>query len=381
MSLTCVSSSPECSSFALVKEAGAGEVVRSVMSRFGEQIDSISLRRKPFETLFKYMGTGLLWASGHRMLAVLFGAAESLLGIGLGTVGSMIDKMLGFGGSKMPQVSDSSLYESAKGTVDSIISRIRGKSAVFERRLMSKNGMFEMDDLLVAWAAGVAPVVAPAAAKSSLWSRMGRWIGLVKGGERLSLIGLLYGLLKAFSAGVLVHTGISFLTKDVPDLIRGVPTEHGKETGAGDQRPSARTLRRYVNSGSGVEKTIIAVLDSRFHSGGVKFSRLFERARGKKLAGSEEMQGILQDVVYEHDGMPIEKIDRYEMFVAPDPAEMASRLLPEYVPAVSAGAQPAASRKSPAAKPLSRRKRKRFKMTRQQIENRLESLLSEEMAA
>jgi len=319
----------------LVKEAGLSDIVQSVVSSIGAEVNKISFRQKPFETIFRFMTPGILIARGSWMLAILMGVAEQL-GFGPSKVGAIIDKLLGFGGTSTPkQVTSGGLLNAAKSTVDSIINKVRGKSSSFEQRITAR-GHMEMSDLLVAWAE-----LDTMEKHAGILGRAATWLGLVKGQQRLSLIAVLYGVLKLFAKGLLLSAGIGFVVKKflpssgkataptTPGLF-GLPSVKTK-TKTSPVAPSAKTSwRRWRNRG-GVQKSIIMALDNiiRDTKTGDRFSKMFYDARGRSLWNHPSMGPILADVRIAHSGAPLSEIDAYKTFVGPDPMNIARRLLPE----------------------------------------------------
>lgn len=335
----------------LVKEAGLADIVKSVMSSIGAEVNKISFRRKPFETIFRFLTPGILIMRGSWMLAILLGVAEQL-GYGPSKVGAAIDAMLGFGGTTPPsQVTSGGLMNAAKTTVDSILNKVRGKSASFEKRITAR-GHMEMSDLLVAWA----EIEPPMKKQGGIFGRAAAWLGLVKGQQRFSIIALLYDLLKRFAVGLLASIGIGFAVKKlVPSKTAPTPGKPGLfslPTGkpaapTAPLAPSAKPVwRRWLNRG-GVQKSIIMALDNmiRDEKTGDRFSKMFYDARGRPLWNHPSMGKILADVRIAHSGAPIGDIDTYKTFVGPDPMNIARRLLPEKIYGAARKAKPTKSTK------------------------------------
>lgn len=336
----------------LVREAGLSDIVRSVASSIGAEVNKLSFRQRPFETIFRFLTPGILIMRGSWMLAILLGVAEQL-GFGPSKVGSVIDKLLGFGGTVAPKkVTEGGLWNAAKTTVDSILNKVRGKSSSFEARI-TKRGYMEMSDLLVAWAEIEPPIEQHAkAAGTGLLGRAANWLGLMKGGQRLSLIALLFGLLKRFAVGILALAGIGFITKKVlPGA--GTAPKPGKPGLFGlpgtKTKPSASALpgakqvwRRWINRG-GVQKSIIMALDNliRDEKTGDRFSKMFYDARGRPLWNHPSMGPILNDVRIAHSNAPLDEIDTYRTFMGPDPMNIARRLLPEKIYGAARKVKPA----------------------------------------
>jgi len=298
---------------ALVREAGIDDIVRSVMSQVGKEADKMDLRHKPFETVFRYLVPGVL-IFRHPLIAIFLMFAEKALGWGPSTIGAYIDRKLGFGGTSSPsQISEGGLMAAAKGIVDKVSSWFKKSSY---GPALEKHGELGGMAIVVSAAPGV-------------FGRIGEWFRKVIGQKRLGIIGLLYALLKRFALGLGLMAGIGLLVGPK----KGKPA--GPSTPASAAAKGKGTWRRYRNVG-GVEKSLIMTLNNLFPGpGGKNFSQVFRSQTGKPLAGSAEMDRILAEVRRAHDNLPLSTIDRYRVFTAPSPTEIARRLLPQMKPAIS----------------------------------------------
>ncbi len=297
-------------SYSLVKDAGiSSDILSSLKSSV---VGLKDVKEKPFETIFKYLGMGAVMAFSWK-LAILFGVAD-YFNFGLPKIGALIDKFLGYGTNKDNSITDFSLKGAATGIVDKVIGLAKNKSATFNDILIRKNGKMEVEDFIVVWAAGPTNIVGAA-----------KWLGRIKGTGRSSFISILYGLLKMLLAGILVNTGINYIKKKTsPTTSKDDQQDYEKQKAV--ENPF---YRRYKNI-NGVENSIIMLLNNMIKYKGLNFSQIFQKARGKRLRGSFEMENILNKIKEAHNWAPISVIDEYNTFVGPSPDYIAKNLLPEF---------------------------------------------------
>ena len=308
-----------------IKIAGISDTVLNSLKGIGLNVDEIThIKEKPFEILFKYLGTGYIFFKYGLLTNILIGIA-SAFGYGPSWIGKKIDSLLGFGEGRNPAITDSSLKGASEGIVSSLLSKITSSSSLFRERLIMRNGNFEIEDLIAAWSAGPDKQIVVNAMGLDFIKKMFSRSGGVK--AKSSLVSALFGLLKYLSAGVLINTGIDYVKKKV--ILNENKNESKQEGSTNTSNSENITWRRYKNT-NGVESSIIKILNTIASYKGKNFSQLFEKFRGKPLFGSNEMGDILEYVRRAHNWGPINEIDRYNTFVAPDPKFIVRKLLPEF---------------------------------------------------
>lgn len=295
--------------YKLKKEA---QFFESIISSIGNEVSKLpQIKTKPFETIFKYLATGIGFSKFGWKIGLLLGVAEHF-GFGPSKIGAFIDDALGM--QNKNTISKSSLMNVSKETVDRIINLVKSKSAYLNLKL-NKTGNIESFDLIKAWIYSDV-IISNAINRRNLVKKL-------KGKQRFS--SALYAFLKAIFTGILIHAGFNFVGETlIPKEKKDEIQEEKIDT------ISKRTWRRYRNVFNNVEKTIINALDNSILQNGIPFSQLFRNTNNKPLVGSNEMGEILKEVRRAHSWQDIEEINRYNTFIAPDPKEIAKEILPEY---------------------------------------------------
>lgn len=317
----------------LEKRAGLaeeiGEIADDAVKAAGQTFEEVDLRNRPFETLFKFLAPAILIARGNWLLGAFFGIAEEFFGWGPSTLGAMIDNMLGMGqGGEV--VSEGNLQSAARSTVDTVLGRVMERSARFRQDVLKRGGV-ETEDILAAWASG------PDLRKSAVPKRGGaveravQWLGATAKGQRVTLITLIYTLLKRMAFGLGLFAGLKVVKKQIdrarPGAGAGLPFL-GKDERTPSYAPGT-DFAEWENIG-GVQRSIITALDRAIRDRrGRPFSQLFMEMKGRPLSNSPAMRELLKEIRQAHGWAPIAEIDRYRYFLAPPVREVASRLLPQ----------------------------------------------------
>ncbi len=310
-------------------------IAKDVMGAIGARTqDLVNAKQHPFETAFRYLVPGWLFVKGNWILALLMGAAESVLGIGPSALGAMIDRALGFGGSVSPtQVSMSQLKDVSDNVVDKILGGLVERSAAFRRELVAY-GRVRPSSLVVAWAAGPDPMMKEAVGVTRS-SGLLRWLFQLPGSRRHGLLsGALFQVLKFLAIGLAGVVGFDVLGKRLKQVIPetgGLTGLLGPEgAGQAEGRQPKGNMRLYTNPAGDVERSLAIALDGLVRDrNGRPFSALFAQLKGYPLVGSPEMERVLGEVRAAHGGATIKEIDRYRTFAAPPVAELAGALLPQ----------------------------------------------------
>lgn len=304
----------------------AKDVIGAASSRAG---DLKNIKDHPFETVFRYLAPGWLFMRGSWVLALLIGAAESVLGIGPSTLGAMVDKALGFGGGRLPgQISTSQLSSVSSNITDKIFGGLIEKSEAFRYELAS-HGRFDVSSLAVAWAAGPGGIEKFAIGVSRQ-SGLLRWLFQLPGGRQKGLLsGALYNILKFLAIGLSTIVGFDVLSKKIKDVVPAT-SGLGSMFGPATEKTQKPGMRLYTNPVGNVERSLVMALDNTIKDkGGKPFSKIFIELKGYAPIGSSEMGRVLSEVRAAHGGADIREINGYRSFAAPPLAEVAKMLLPQ----------------------------------------------------
>lgn len=302
---------------AVIKHASLQELAQSALSSAKGEIES--LRQKPFETLFRYIGPSWAFFRGHWVLGIILGIAENLLGFGPSKIGAMIDEHLGFGGTKSPeQITDENALSAATKVYNYIFGGAIGKSEFLRARIIKGN--FEISDLVTAWALG--PDI-----KKTAVHPMTKWRSLLGiRSQKGFFISTIYQFIKFVLLGLAAAIGIKFVAKEVKEKVPSL----APETFRGLTTPPKPGMRLYTNPANSVEQSLVMALDNLIKTKtGEPFSKLFEDLKGYSPIGSSEMQRVLAKVRESHGGAPIQEISGYKTFAAPPLVDIATMLLPQ----------------------------------------------------
>lgn len=280
--------------FVIIKEAGG---VEDFLSGAAKSITGkLQLRTKPFETLFALFGPFMF---GGLIMTPLLLIAESY-GYGLGNIGAMIDKMLGFGDPQNPpQLGEGDIKQASENITDTLLGKL--SSAVGLSSTASQE--FQLS-------------------KRAYRGRAARsFLKKILRGKRLSVVNVFYGVL-IMLAKSLMYYGIIGGAKEAIEK-KYVAPEGGSTVG---KVPRWKT---YANKSKDVERSLIRYIDAAIEKiRGFDFSDHFEMTRGYSLQGSPEMKQVLEGIVMANGGVPINELNTLDTFLGPPLIQMAKILMP-----------------------------------------------------
>jgi hypothetical protein len=322
----------------IIKDAGFVEDALQSMR------DNLQLRESPFKTMFAIFGPILAWQRSYILGAILFVMGE--LGYGAGKIGEWIDKFLGFGSGRTPELSDTKLKNAAGLGIDNMLSELGIKSSAMTEELLIKESLSIND--IVAIAAHVSDGDSiEKEARTTRTQFLRRFLGKAKLGGRVGLVNGLYSILKMFAKGLIgvgIAGGVVGAVKSKKDdaTTRRGPTPFKEdpdfaypnmEIERAKSMPPGVKAETYLNSRRDVEYTLIHFLDSAYkvkirgEAEYLTFSDMFRKMSGHPLHGSTEMEAILNMVKNMNLGN-LYHIDTRRTFVAPSLEFIAKKLLP-----------------------------------------------------
>jgi hypothetical protein len=311
----------------LIKTAVLGEFVDEALETVKDNFD---FKNRPFETIFSTVGSA--WLAGRiPVIGFLVYVAEAM-GYGPGNIGILIDKALGYGKDKAPDISnvDAASETAATSVVDSmkngieefgsnILAKFTDATGITAANQMLYNikiskGFVTQNDIIVATL--YAETIVKEAFAFPGWAKLKSLFTGGKSASRFSLIGALKGIIANFLKGILgvsIAGGAIGAVKSITD---------GTETSSKSPMPKALDIggdfMRYKNYEGNVSKTIVMFLNNRFSFQGTSFTDKFKETYNVDVENSPQMRKLLTNISVANKGMEIQDMATWGSFIAPD---------------------------------------------------------------
>lgn len=295
--------------FTIVKQAGVIEdFIGGAASTMKGKLE---IRSKPFETVIGTLGPFLFSKS-----IIGWGLWElaKYLGFDLFSwVGSMADKLLGFGDPQnLPKLSKSNLESASEEASGQIWDKVK-ESLPIASLLSSHNGTIVKE------------------AKVARWRK---FLTQMRSGGRLSIVNVIYKILSVVAIALLGSAAFGGLAGTMglgPGSTERELDSDRTDVGA----PVARQTQHYANIHGDVESSLIEYMNSVVHKNiaadgtEYNFEQGFEMLTGRPLKGSKEMRKILNEISAMYYNKPIEELNKRESFYGPKVAILVQRLMPK----------------------------------------------------
>ena len=310
-------------------ESFLGNTVESVSDR-------MNFKDSPFETIIGNIAP-LAMLSVSWPLGIILFVAESF-GFGLGRIGRLVDKTIGFSGKGLkPVISLNGLYDAASKIINKIISSIGGLfSTSGLNRNITKADMKKVENLCIIASYD------PNFIKLGLFSKrrlrdkrylaelFGSMVGSKKNGGKTGLIRRLASMLFKILGGIAAFGIIGGVVKtvsgktkevDVPSL--QIPGATGKSVEVSENVP--KSWLYYNNAKNDIQDSIIYYLNYEISG----FSNTFFKENGIQIYNSPQMRNLLK-LIEKHNSAPVTHLNNKKGFVAPKIEQMAEKIMPGY---------------------------------------------------